>query len=204
MVLVVGYAHHGGHGDREVPVVAVGPHRGALCVGGGGVCELEGRERGGVHDVAFGVVGVGSDVPASGWSVPLDLVPSIDLKDIGATTGFGHGGVHGHAVDATDAGLLFIEEDGVPCLSWVGGGVMGVFFVPYGHGYAITGSVREREQEGLTRLKPDRIPVVLVVPHVNGASHHITGVNLLSRGVCVVGLNLVDDFNARCSGKPRC
>ena len=81
---------------------------------------------------------------------------------------------------------------------------MGVFFVPHGHGYAITGSVREREQEGLTGLKPDRIPVVPVVPHVNGASHHIAGVNLLSRGVCVVGLNLVDDFDACCSGKPRC
>ena len=63
MVLVVRDAEHGGHGDGEIPEVAVRPDRGALCVGGVCVGKLVGRERGGVHDVALGVVGVGCDVP---------------------------------------------------------------------------------------------------------------------------------------------
>ena len=42
VVFIVGHAHHGGHGDGEVPVIAVGPHRCALCVGGCCISELEG------------------------------------------------------------------------------------------------------------------------------------------------------------------
>ena len=137
VVFIVGHAHHGGHGDGEVPVVAVGPHRCALCVGGSCIGELERGKRGGVHDVAFGVVGVGSNVPAGGGSVPLHVVARIDLKHVSAATGFGHGGVDGHAVHAAHTGFVLSEEDGVPGLPGVGGGVVGVLLVPHGHGHTV-------------------------------------------------------------------
>ena len=64
VVFIVGHTEHGGHGDGEVPEITVGPNRCALVVSGGRVGKLVGGKFRGVHDVAFGVIGVRSNVPA--------------------------------------------------------------------------------------------------------------------------------------------
>ena len=138
MVLIVSYAHHGGHGDGEVPEIAVRPDRRTLVVGRGRIGKLVGGKFRGVHDVAFGVIGVCSDVPACCRRIPFHVVSCIDLKDISAASGFSHGGVDGNTVDAPNTGLFFVKEHRVSGFTWVGRAVVRVLFVPDGHGNAVS------------------------------------------------------------------
>ena len=54
----------------------------------------------------------------------------------------------------------------------------------------------KREQKGLSWFKPDRIPIVLVIPHVDRTTYHVSWVHFLAGRVGVVWFNLSDDVNA--------
>ena len=73
---------------------------------------------------------------------------------------------------------------------------MGVLLVPDGHGNTVARGVGKREQEGLSWLKPDGIPIVLVIPHVDRTTNHISRVHFLAGRVGIVRFYFADDVDA--------
>ena len=180
VVFLVGNTHEIGHAHGVVPEIIDAPHRCRLGVRCGSVGKLETGEARRIQHVPVSIVGVSSHVPAHTGGVPLHIVTCVDFQDIRTATGLGHGGVHRDAVDSTQFGFRFAQEDGVSGFCWIARVVMRVFFVPNGHGHTVTGCVREGQQQGLPGLKPNREPIVFVAPHVDGPTYDVPRVDRLA------------------------